>query len=263
MIKRSVTECPEARSEGLLTEAVGDELVIFDSETNEAHALKPLAAAVFAACDGNTPAVELAAVAGAQLGQPVDSAQVDEALTQLEDSGLLVDSAPDGISRRRMLQVGGAAAAGVLVSSALVPALAAASTTCYAGAASQVGLLVENDSTGAYSFLTFGISGGGTGTYSNPGCDVGLNGTNCSALRPPSNWSATNHWFVDGHQIAYPTACPSTASITINPSSIDYSVPVGYKVVALYGHALGTTGQNCSGPFTSGAGYCSGTFHSC
>ena len=130
MTKRSANGYPEARSDGLLTEAVGDELVIFDTETNEAHALKPLAAAVFAACDGSTPATELAAHVSAKLGRVVDVAEVDAAVVELEETGLLVDAeGVSGISRRRMLQVSGVAAAGVLVTSAVAPAFAAAAST--------------------------------------------------------------------------------------------------------------------------------------
>src|SRR4029077_4810535 len=140
--KRSMNGFPEARSHGLLTENVGDELVIFDSESSEAHALKPLAAAVFAGSDGNTAPSELAAIASKKLAQAVDVPQVEEALAELEDLGLLVDSEASGISRRHLLQVGGVAVAGALVTSTLVPAIAAASTTCDISGLSQFGILV-------------------------------------------------------------------------------------------------------------------------
>jgi hypothetical protein len=130
MTERTLSGCPEARTDGLLIEAVGDELVIFDSVSNEAHALTPLAAQVFAAADGSSSTDELAVLVSAKLGQRYVVADVDAALDELRARDLLVGAAPGGMSRRRLLQVGGVAAAGALVTTALAPAYAAASSGC-------------------------------------------------------------------------------------------------------------------------------------
>ena len=51
---------PAARSDGLLIEPVGDETVIYDTRSKEAHCLKPLAAIVFERSDGHATVGEIA-----------------------------------------------------------------------------------------------------------------------------------------------------------------------------------------------------------
>ena len=55
------SDCPLARSEGLITEELDGELLVYDSESNLAHALDAEAAALWRACDGHTDAHTLAA----------------------------------------------------------------------------------------------------------------------------------------------------------------------------------------------------------
>lgn len=252
MIKRSVNECPEARSDRLLTETVGDELVIFDGETNEAHALKPLAAAVFAAADGHTSISQLAVVASARLGEEVEVSQVDAALTELEDAGLLLESEASGISRRHLLQVGGAVAAGALVSSALVPAVAAASTTSCLPTTpgnlcqiSQFGVIVK-DSTGHYYAYTGTVTGAGSGSgsvVSSPTCvtSVTLGGkSQCHCIHDGSSTPF-------GYSLS---ACPSSPAVldfTSGISGIAVDVATGYKLVGWFAHQ----GSCCYGLETS------------
>ena len=80
---------PVARDEGLLVEQVADETVVYDSRTKAAHCLSPLAAVVFAHCDGHTTVEELTALAAERLGEPVDPPLVIDALAQLEERELL------------------------------------------------------------------------------------------------------------------------------------------------------------------------------
>ncbi len=253
MTKRSWNDCPEARSEGLLVEQVGDELVVFDETTFEAHALKPVAAAVFSAADGNSTVEDLAASVGATLGREVTMSEVDAALSELESVGLMVEPSEtlsEGISRRRLLQVGGATAAGVMVSSALVPALAAASPTPCApsgGAGSlQCGFselaIVVEDQSGNYYAMKLDANNNltcGPFTY--------CNGTSVSSYLGK----------------AFTTPCPTGLSIIQGVRGIAVNVPSGYTLVAWYFHngqpassltCSGGTVKGCLGPKTSGTG---------
>ena len=49
---------PTARRTGVLTEDVGDEVVVFDRETGNAHRLNRAATFVWRRCDGRTPVSE-------------------------------------------------------------------------------------------------------------------------------------------------------------------------------------------------------------
>jgi hypothetical protein len=127
MIHRPAVPFALARSDGLLVERVGAETVIYDSESRQAHCLSPLAAAVFEAADGSTGVKELAAQAGSATGEQVDEAQVEAAIDQLEERGLLV-LPPSGISRRTLVRRTAVATATVtaapLITSITTPAFA-------------------------------------------------------------------------------------------------------------------------------------------
>lgn len=126
---------PAARKDHLVVELVGDETVIFDEVTTDAHCLSPLAAVVFEHCDGRTSVAEMAAAASERLGEPVDEALVQNALAQLDERRLLDGSARNGISRRDVMRrgalVGAAAVAAPLISTIrATPAYAGPSATC-------------------------------------------------------------------------------------------------------------------------------------
>lgn len=126
---------PEARSEGLLVEAIGDEYVIFDTAVREAHCLSPLAARVFERCDGRTRLEDVAAEIGSRLGTDVDVATIETALAELGARGLLVEPPlvgdPGGMSRRTLVKRTAVATAALsaapLVTSIVTPAYAQAS----------------------------------------------------------------------------------------------------------------------------------------
>jgi hypothetical protein len=237
----------------LLTEHVGDELVIFDSETNEAHALKPLAAAVFEAADGRTSIVDLAASSGAKLGRKVEISDLEAALTELESVGLLSAArVSDGVSRRRLLEVGGVAAAGVLVSSALVPAYAAASTTACLPTTggtlcqiSQFGVIVK-DASGNYYAYTGTVTGSGTGsTVSSPTCvtSVSLGGVSqCHCFH--------NNSSPYGYTLSACPTSPAVISFNSGASGIAVEVASGYTLVGWFAHQ----GTCCYGLETSCSG---------
>ena len=129
--KRSVarqdvaTRKPLARSDELVVEELGDEVLVYDQTTNQAHSLGADAARVWRACDGTRNSDAL----GAELG--LDAETVDRALDELRISNLLGDQA--GLSRRdlgvKAAKVGGAAAVAPLIVSLAAPLPAAATTT--------------------------------------------------------------------------------------------------------------------------------------
>ena len=131
---------PVARTEDLLVEEIHDETVLFDTLSREAHCLSPLAAVVFANCDGETSVEALAALATEAIGEPVDTAKVHEALAQLEERRLLIAVVPDEVagnrlSRRQVIKrgavTGGLVASAPLITSVFPPtAIAGSTATC-------------------------------------------------------------------------------------------------------------------------------------
>src|SRR3954463_11534640 len=78
-----VTVKPLARSENLVIEELGDELLIYDLNANRAHSLGASAARVWRACDGNTTVEVLSA------RTDLDAGTVAQALEELRNSSLL------------------------------------------------------------------------------------------------------------------------------------------------------------------------------
>jgi hypothetical protein len=127
-------QLPAGRHEGLVVEKLGDELLVYDSETTRAHSLNEVAAAVWEACDGERDATSIAEL----VGVPEDS--VWRALSQLEERGLLEGELPVRMSGReysrrqavrRMGLIGASAAfAAPLVKSIVVPTAAQAGASC-------------------------------------------------------------------------------------------------------------------------------------
>jgi hypothetical protein len=107
---------PRARSEGIATEEVGDELVVYVQPTQTAHALSKDAAGVWRLCDGEGSPQDIARRLG------LEEARVFQALDELWAAGLIEE--PEGISRRalyrRAAQVGAAALGAPLIYSVAV-----------------------------------------------------------------------------------------------------------------------------------------------
>ena len=130
---------PRARSEGLVVEALNDELLIYDLATDRAHCLGAAAARVWRACDGRT----LVGALSATLNLDADS--VDRALAELEACDLL-DEGPAldaGTTRRelgiRLAKTSAAVAAVPLIWSIAAPSPAAAATPTVAFCAGACG----------------------------------------------------------------------------------------------------------------------------
>ncbi|HEY1774554.1 MAG TPA: hypothetical protein VGG41_00215 [Solirubrobacteraceae bacterium] len=117
---------PRARSTGILTERLGDELVVYDTVSRSAHCLSADAAAVWELCDGARPTEEIAR----ELDVAVEV--VTRAVAELGDAGLLESAvgAERGVSRReltkRFATIGAAAVSAPLVYSVAIPRAAAA-----------------------------------------------------------------------------------------------------------------------------------------
>ena len=134
MDSRAQPPPPAAREDGLLVEEIGRETVVYDVETKEAHALSPVAAAVFAGSDGRKSFAELAAFAAERVQEPVTDDEVWDALVQLEDRNLLKPPS-GGLSRRGFVRTGaGIAISAPLVTSLVMPSIASA-VSCSIGAA--------------------------------------------------------------------------------------------------------------------------------
>lgn len=90
------TRLPFARSEELVVEELGDELLVYDLKDKQAHCLTPTAALVWRRCDGTTSSAALAQ----QLG--LEAAEITRALAELERCQLLDSrvAAVSGLSRR-------------------------------------------------------------------------------------------------------------------------------------------------------------------
>lgn len=118
---------PAARTDGLVTEAVEDELVVYDERTQTAHGLSREAAAVWSRCDGRRSSVEI----GEEVG--VGAEVVDRVLDELRSKDLLEEAivVRSGYSRReaalKFAKVGGAAFVAPFVYSVSV---ASAATAC-------------------------------------------------------------------------------------------------------------------------------------
>jgi hypothetical protein len=130
---------PVARNSELAVEELGDEVLVYDLSTDEAHCLGATAARVWRACDGDTTVEALERT----LGLTADD--VTKALEELERCSLLA-APPAGITRRelnlKVTKVGAAAAALPFIVSVAVPAIAAATPTvaqCRAGFTSGCG----------------------------------------------------------------------------------------------------------------------------
>ncbi len=168
---------PQACSEGIVCEEVGDELVVYVQATQTAHALSGNAASVWRCCDGERSTGEIARLVG------LDEALVAQAVQQLSVAGLI--ERPEGISRRalhkRAVQFGAAALSAPLIYSiAIPPAAAAASGICANLTLSATGdgrvIQEPNDPDGAKNYFdrfgqvdsasaTFRVTNNGPGTF--------------------------------------------------------------------------------------------------
>jgi hypothetical protein len=80
---------PRARTDDLVVERLGDEVLVYDQRTEKCHMLNRAAAAVWRRCDGQAGPAELAAAVAAESGLPARDEVVALALDQLRRADLL------------------------------------------------------------------------------------------------------------------------------------------------------------------------------
>jgi hypothetical protein len=110
---------PRARS-GVLLKPVGDQLVVFDQARQHLHVLSRTAAIVWRHCDGRHTIADLIDLVSGELAAPVDESVVTLALAQLDEARLLESrvgpaSSDERVSRRDLLHMAGALAAGIML----------------------------------------------------------------------------------------------------------------------------------------------------
>ncbi len=220
MLKRGREDLPLARSEDLLTEQVGEETIVYDSRSRDAHCLNPVAAVVFARSDGRTSPADLATIAGDELGERVDVGLVEQALAELEEHDLIV--APpedDGISRRQFARrtalAGGVAFALPLVTSVAVPAYGAVVSGCIDTSLSHTDAAFTCGSTVHY--MRWNVSTGNPCVFDAAVCgQVGAGGcSNYPASLPNDTTSA----------------CLTGANAVVGPGTgITFTVPAGCQL---------------------------------
>ena len=132
-MKQTVISRPLARTEDLVVESVGDETVVYDTNVHVAHALKPLAAAVFMYANGENTLAEIAELAGYRLAMTITEVEVADAIEQLDAIALLDGPVLDvqtGVSRRAALKTFAAAGAGSMLVMSIATSAAQACITC-------------------------------------------------------------------------------------------------------------------------------------
>jgi hypothetical protein len=129
---------PRMRTDGLVTQPLGDEILVYDRHRHQAHCLSRTAAAVWEHCDGKTTVAEMAELMAMELDTPVAEQVVWLGLDQLRKARLLeepftLSSSPIATMSRReaMRRVGLVTAAALpLVTSIIAPTAAQAAASC-------------------------------------------------------------------------------------------------------------------------------------
>jgi coenzyme PQQ synthesis protein D (PqqD) len=146
---------PRAREDDLIVQELEDETLVYDLGNHKAHCLNRAAAAVWRLCDGTRDEAALARLLGKELAGAADEDVVRLALRDLAGARLLREplSARPRISRRRLIQRLGQAAALPLVVSIVSPTAAQAASCrsglispsdCNAGSPAVVGCCCNN-----------------------------------------------------------------------------------------------------------------------
>jgi hypothetical protein len=184
-----MSDRPKSRSEGVISEWVDDDLVVYDRVSRTAHCLSRDVAAVWEQCDGSLSATEIA--------RRIELApeEVERAVDALDEAGLL-DKGPVtvehqvGYSRReatvRLAKAGGAAFAAPLIYSAAIGSVAAAASPQHLPLAGDYSGCATAQAVGAVMPGTVLGTGGQQGAGSSFGCSnaCGQTAQNCA------NWVA-------------------------------------------------------------------------
>jgi hypothetical protein len=191
-----------ARSHRIVSEAVGEEVVVYDLDTDEAHLLSPNVATIWKAADGSRTVEEFMAIVESD-GPEQAASIVWSGLEQLQEKRLLegvalLPAASVGLSRRAMLKRIGIAAISIPVITTIVaptPAAAACSTgrgaagePCCSTGICNTGTCTNNTSgspsRGTICCYSSGKPGGVNCTTSNQNqcCSGSCQGSNCTTF---------------------------------------------------------------------------------
>jgi hypothetical protein len=135
MGKAALEYVPKRKS--VIVRQLRDELLLYDSDTNNAHGLNSVAAKVWRLCDGRRSVADIIRTLNQKDDSPLAESIVWAALTRLQESKLLLNQVPalatrNVLSRRTVIRrMGGAAMALVpVITSILVPTPAEAASPC-------------------------------------------------------------------------------------------------------------------------------------
>jgi hypothetical protein len=133
---------PKARSSELVIQTVGDETLVYDLNSNEAHCLNETAALVWSKCNGRLSIDDISKSFDEQNDRSTAAHLAQLAISQLSERGLLSEPAPEilfGINRRQMLRRIGAASviAVPLIASIVAPPRALGSISCFCISSAQ------------------------------------------------------------------------------------------------------------------------------
>jgi len=130
-----MTNRPAARKNGLLSETVGEETVVFDRSSQRAYRLNRSAAMVWRHCDGKNSVQDLAEIVQRELQMREPATRVVEiALQKLASLKLL--EGPSVVTRRavgRKIALAAALIPAIAAITVPTPAKAQSGTLCYTG----------------------------------------------------------------------------------------------------------------------------------
>ena len=128
-----MTQLPRARRNGLIVEALPDEVLIYDSDRDVALCLNQAVTSVWKLCDGQTMPARMALLIEKEFQVSSGAEIVSLALKRLDECDLLAAKVPiflPGISRRELVRRLGIAAALVPVITLILVPTASAQATC-------------------------------------------------------------------------------------------------------------------------------------
>ncbi len=125
---------PVAKTDGLVTQELADELLVYDERKHKAHCLNTTAWKVWEECNGENSVAEISQRTSRKLNASVDEELVLLALAELGKNGLLKETvALDAMSRRAMMRrLGIGAAIAIPAVTSIIAPRAVTAATCIA-----------------------------------------------------------------------------------------------------------------------------------
>ena len=208
---------PRALRSGFLAKPVGDQLVVFDQSRQQLHVLNRTTAVVWQHCDGRNTVAELIGLVGADLGAPVEESVITLALSQLEDARLLegrlaAASGDERVSRRDMLHIAGALAAGIML-----PTITSCGVPTEPARVVRASFSLDGTTTTSTSAGTTTSTSPGTTTSTSPGTTTSTSpGTTTSTS--PGTTTSTSPGTTTSTSPGTTTTTTSTTSTTTTPA---------------------------------------------